>query len=88
MPIISSFYGVVIRMYSEPNSPHKLPHLHAEYQGEEAVYDFDGNVIEGQLPTAKARLVVAWITIHQKSLAKNWKLLQNGKGFEKITPLQ
>jgi len=88
MPIISSFYGVVIRMYSEPNSPHKLPHLHAEYQGTEAVYDFNGNLIEGELPTSKARLVVAWITIHQKLLEKNWELLQNGKNFEKIRPLR
>ena len=88
MPIISSFYGITIRMYCEPNSPHNVPHLHAEYQGKEAVYDFEGNMIEGDIPSARARLVVAWITIHQETLEKCWNLLQNGEGFIKIHPLR
>ena len=31
MPIISKFYGIIIRMYFKDNEKHKLPHLHANY---------------------------------------------------------
>ncbi len=31
MPIISMFYGIIIRMYTEPGNKHHLHHLHAEY---------------------------------------------------------
>jgi hypothetical protein len=32
MPIISSFFGIYIRMYHNDHPP---PHVHAEYQGHE-----------------------------------------------------
>lgn len=88
MPTISVFYGIIVRMYSEPNSPHKLPHLHAEYQGKQAVYDFEGNVLEGNLPSNKHKLLEAWILIHKEDLEANWQLLQEGSEFFKINPLQ
>jgi hypothetical protein len=31
MPILSMFYGIVIRMYFADNRQHHAPHLHAEY---------------------------------------------------------
>ena len=88
MPTLSSFFGVTIKMYSEPNSKHKLPHLHAEYQDEQAVYDFYGNIIEGEIQPNKHKLVVAWIEIHREDLISNWNLLQEGKKYFKITPLR
>lgn len=31
MPVISMFYGIMIRMYYLENSEHNLPHVHARY---------------------------------------------------------
>ena len=44
MPILSLFYGIIIRMYDENGEPHHTPHIHAEYQGQEASFDIDGNL--------------------------------------------
>ncbi len=35
MPIISKFYGIIIRMYFKDNEQHKFPHIHAYYKGGE-----------------------------------------------------
>ena len=37
MPIISMFYGIIIRMFYMGNKEHKLPHIHIEYQDFSAV---------------------------------------------------
>ena len=58
MPILSVFFGIVIRMYFFDNKQHYLPHIHVEYQGQKAVFDINsGELIEGSLPpqTAAAR---------------------------------
>ena len=44
MPTISVFFGIVIKMYFDDHNP---PHLHAEHQGEKAVFDFRGNILAG-----------------------------------------
>lgn len=39
---------------------HKAPHIHAEYQGNVAVYSIEeGDVLAGTLPPNKHKLVVA-----------------------------
>lgn len=75
-------------MYMEIGGKHNLPHIHAEYGDYEAVFDFDGNKLEGELPKKKERLVEAWIDIHHDDLLADWKLLQSGEQFFKIAPLQ
>ncbi len=59
---------------------HKMPHIHAEYQGQVAVYSVpDGNVLAGEIPKKKHKLVVAWIEIHQEDLLADWQLAVDGK---------
>ena len=36
MPIISMFYGIIIRMYLLDNKHHSIPHIHAKYAEFEA----------------------------------------------------
>jgi hypothetical protein len=88
MPTISMFYGIIIRMYSEPNGPHNIPHIHAEYQGENAVISLEGDLIEGNIPSKKLRMVQAWIAIHEDELKANWQLLAEGQRFFRIEPLK
>lgn len=62
MPTISMFFGIIVRMLFMDTQQHHLPHLHVEYQGKKAVISIpDGNLLEGDLPTKKLRLVQAWI---------------------------
>ena len=60
MPTISMFYGIIISLYFFDDERHKLPHIHAKYQGDEASFSIiDGEILGGSIPVAKARLVQA-----------------------------
>ncbi|KAA2241046.1 DUF4160 domain-containing protein [Salinarimonas soli] len=55
MPTISIFFGIVIQMYWRDHNP---PHLHAFYQGHEALFEIEtGEVIAGSLPATARRIV-------------------------------
>ena len=88
MPTLSVFYGIIITMYREIGGKHHFPHFHAEYQGQEAVFTFDGEVLEGSIPKKKQKLVAAWAEIHKEDLEANWKLLSEGREYFKIDPLR
>ena len=80
MPTISMFYGILIRMFFLDTEKHHVPHIHAEYQGQVAVYSIlDAEVLAGQLPKNKDRLVVAWIEIHREDLLADWALAVEGR---------
>ena len=89
MPILSMFYGIVIRMYFYDNKQHHTPHIHAEYAGKQAVFSInDGEILAGSLPSGKTRLVQAWIEIHREELMADWQLAVNGEDVFKIEPLK
>lgn len=88
MPTISMFYGIVIRMCREIGGKHNLPHIHAEYQNDEVVVSLNGDVLEGQIPNKKLKLVLAWLEIHNDELYANWQLLSNGERSFMIDPLR
>ena len=88
MPTLSIFFGIIIYMYKEDGGKHNLPHIHAEYEEYEAVFDLDGNKIEGELPRKKEKQVEVWIDIHKEDLMANWKLITNGQQIFRIPPLQ
>ena len=48
MPVLSVFYGLIIRMYAEGGGKHHTPHIHVIYQNEEYQFDFDGNELNGK----------------------------------------
>jgi hypothetical protein len=70
MPIISVFFGIIIRMYHDDHPP---PHFHAAYQGFEAFVGIaDGEIIRGSLPKKAARIVRQWALDHREELLANW----------------
>jgi hypothetical protein len=79
------FFGIIIEMRFNEHNP---PHLHASYQNDKAVYDFDGELLKGSLPRAKERLVIAWIELHRDELKADWALAQLGKSVFRIEPLK
>lgn len=83
------FYGIIIRMFYLDTQRHNLPHLHIEYQGDNAVISLpEGEIIEGKLPSKKLKLIQAWITIHEEELMANWSLAVKGEPIFKIEPLR
>ena len=73
MPVISTFYDIVVLMYYFDNKKHHQPHVHVESNDEEAVISIpDGAVLEGTLRTAKLKLVQAWIEIHHEE--NSWQI--------------
>jgi hypothetical protein len=80
MPTISMFYGIIIKMFFRDNEKHKLPHIHAEYQGHVGVYSIpEGELLAGSLPINKQKLVIAWIEIRKDELMADWNLAVNGQ---------
>lgn len=88
MPIVSQFYGILIKMYYEDTKKHHMPHLHAEYAGYVAVYDFNGNCLQGKMPSKQEKMINAWIAIHTEELNALWKLTQEENQFFQIEPLK
>ncbi|MGN0268395.1 MAG: DUF4160 domain-containing protein [Lachnospiraceae bacterium] len=84
MPVLSRFYGIVIRMYFR-QSEHNPPHIHAIYGEDVAAIDFQtGEVLEGYLPPKAMELVGEWISLHKDELLNIW----NTQEFTKIEPLK
>ena len=88
MPVISSFYGILIKMYFGDHVP---PHFHAEYaefSAQISIMDFA--ILQGYLPPKAFALVVEWASVHKEELMSNWNnLSKDGNGvFQKIEPLQ
>ena len=83
MPLLSSFYGIIIKMYFQ-QSEHNPPHIHAiygEYTG--SINIKSGELIEGDLPDRALRLIQEWLSIHKEELLDIW----NTQEFKKIPPL-
>jgi len=88
MPELSRFYGIIIRMFTEPDAPHHVPHFHAYYQDEVAVFSVNPvELIAGSIPRRQRRLVAAWAELHQEELARSWERAQAGRLPGKIAPL-
>ena len=75
-------------MYKEISGKHHKAHIHVEYAEDEVVITLDGEILEGQIPRSKMKLVEAWIEIHREDLEANWKLLSQGEQFFRIDPLK
>ncbi len=72
MPIISVFFGIIIRINFRDHPP---PHIHAEYQNDEALFDIrTGDLIEGRFPRNAQRFVREWMSLHGEELMRNWDL--------------
>lgn len=83
MPILSNFYGILIKMYFQ-QAEHNPPHIHAiygEYMG--AIDIRTGELLEGDLPPRALKLVQEWLNVNRNEILKIW----NTQNFKKIPPL-
>jgi hypothetical protein len=82
MPTIAIFFGIIIRMWHDDHPP---VHIHAEYQGFEALVSVQtGEVLQGSLPRKVAAIVKEWCMNHQTELLENWDKAQRFEPLDKI----
>jgi hypothetical protein len=71
MPVITRFYGILIKMYFRE---HGVPHFHAIYGEFNAVFDVNTlEMIEGDLPARAHRLVREWAEQYRDELRRMWE---------------
>ena len=89
MPELARFFGIIIRMFTEPTGPHHRPHFHAYTRMTLAFFAIDLiELMAGSLPQRQRRYVEAWAEIHQAELLAAWEHLQAGHPPGKIEPLR
>ena len=84
MPVISRFYGMVVKMYflgSEHNPPH-VHFLYGEYMG--VINIQTQSLMEGDLPSKALAMAQEWTHIHQNELLDIW----NTQNFRTLPPLE
>jgi hypothetical protein len=82
MPTIAVFYGIVVQMYWRDHGP---PHLHAFYQGFEALIAIEsGEILGGRLPPGALRLLRDWVAQRRALLMENWQRARDRIPLERI----
>ncbi len=85
MPIVSVFFGIIVRMYYQEHEP---AHVHVEFQGARAAFALDGTCIGGNLESSTAaRLVRQWLDLHKDEVEANWLRIRRGRALQRIAPL-
>jgi len=85
MPYVSMFFGIIIRMFYSEHNP---PHFHAEYQGSEGIFNFEGDMLKGNIKSNTAlKLIKEWAVLRNKELEENWKNIKDKAAINKIEPL-
>jgi len=83
VPVLSIFFGIIVRMWHDDHPP---PHVPVEYQGYEALVDISsGEVTKGRLPKTAAGIVKQWCQRHRGELMDNWARAQR---FETLSRIQ
>ncbi len=85
MPVVSRFYGIVIKMYFF-QSEHNPPHIHVLYDNQYiGVIDIrTQKMIEGDLPVRALNMVQEWTKRHEADLLNIWET----QHFVKLPPLE
>ena len=84
MPVLSRFYGIIIRMYFQ-QAEHNPPHIHALYGEDMAAIDIQtGDMLEGHLPPKALAMVREWAAIHKNDLLHMWETQE----FKSLSPLE
>lgn len=86
MPIISEFYGILIRMFYNDHAP---PHFHAVYGEFEIIVGISPiEILAGKAPNRVRSMVLEWTALHQIELLENWQRCRQAEATVKIEPLE
>jgi hypothetical protein len=86
MPVLSKFYGIVIRMLT---ARALTPRFHAIYGGAEPVVEIPTlRIVTGAAPERVVELVLEWAAQHQRELQDAWNRSRHALPLPQIAPLQ
>ncbi len=86
MPVVATFFGIVIRMYYREHEPR---HFHAEYQAQYGKFDFDGVQLVGNITSRNAlQLIRRWAALNRVALDANWSKIKASEPLNRIPPLE
>ena len=67
----------------------RTPHFHAEHQGLQGKFDFNGELLVGAIDSRTAlRLIREWAALHRGELEENWRLAKLRQPLRQIAPLE
>lgn len=73
MPVISRFYGMIIKMYFIA-SEHNPPHIHVIYGEYMGIFDIrSAEMIVGDLPSKAIGIAKEWVKHNKKELLQMWQ---------------
>ena len=73
MPVISRFYGIIIKMYLRQKE-HNPPHLHAIYGDYVGLFSLEeGEMYEGDIPVKEQKLIKNFILHYKEQLYDMWR---------------
>ncbi len=85
MPVLSKFYGIIIRMAFTPNAGARF---HATYGESELVVGLNPlRIIQGDAPVRVRDLVLEWAKAHYVELLGAWQRCASAKPAQPIAPL-
>ena len=86
MPVISKFYGIVIRMFFIRPF---VAHFHAFYGDNELVVGIHPlKILQGEAPRRVRAMVLEWAVQHQAELLEAWSSLSSARSPQPIQPLE
>jgi len=85
MPVISTFLGIVVRVYHDDHNP---PHVHVQYGEFEAIVEIaTGRMLSGRLPPRVKRLVLEWLQLRRAAVKRAWTLARKHRTPPRVRPL-
>lgn len=85
MPVLSKFYGIIIRMAFSPTASARF---HATYGDSEIVVGLNPlRIIQGDVPARVRDLVLEWAKSHYMELLGAWQRCASAQPAEPIAPL-
>jgi len=85
MPLISSFYGIDIKIYFKDHFPAYFHAYYGEHSVEIVISDL--SVLAGHLPRRAMVLVKEWAELHRRELEDDWEEARAGRPLSRIEPL-
>ena len=84
MAELTRFLGIIIHLYYFDDAKHHTPHIHVSYGEYEAVFDLDGNLIEGRLPRKQMNAVKHFCEDYHDDIQDAWNKAVVGEPFKRI----
>lgn len=86
MPLITEFYGILIRRFYNDHAP---PHFHAVYGEHEVVVGISPiRILDGEAPNRVRSMVLEWSALHQTELLDDWERCRRAEPLLPIPPLE